>query len=120
MSTTFRSDRAGEAIRMAVARLIREEVQDPRLSMVTITSCEVARDLMNAKVFYTVLGDDKAKRDAQDGFAAATPFLRSRVGEEVPLRSVPEIIFRYDRSVENANRIDELLASLPDLQKDKQ
>ncbi len=118
MSTTFRSDRAAEAIRMAVAKLIREETQDPRLTPVTITACDISRDLQNAKIFYTVLGDDDARREARDGFAAATPFLRSRVGEEVPLRTVPEIIYRYDNSTDNAMRIDELLAGLPELQKD--
>ena len=117
MSTTFRSDRAAEAIRAAVARTISQEVQDPRLRMVTITSCEVSRDLQNAKLFYTVMGDEEAQLDAQRGFESATPFLRSRVGEEVPLRTVPEIIFRYDRSAENASRIEELLAGLPELQK---
>jgi len=117
MSTTFRSDRAAEAIRAAVARTVSQEIQDPRLRMVTITACEVSRDLQNAKIFYTVMGDEAARLDAQRGFESAAPFLRSRVGEEVPLRTVPEIIFRYDRSTENASRIEELLAGLPELQK---
>ncbi|MBV9865160.1 MAG: 30S ribosome-binding factor RbfA [Abitibacteriaceae bacterium] len=118
MSTTFRPDRAAEAIRAAVATVLREEVQDPRLSLVTVTGCEVSRDLQNAKVFYTVLGDEEARQNAQQGFERAAPFLRRRVGEEVPLRTVPEVIFRYDRSIENAMRIDEILANLPDLKKE--
>lgn len=117
MSTTFRSDRAAEAIRAAVATVITTEVQDPRLNLVTVTSCEVSRDLQNAKIFYTVLGDAAARQNAEAGFERAAPFLRRRVGEEVPLRTVPEIIFRYDRSMENAMRIDEILANLPDLKK---
>ena len=119
MSTTFRSDRAGEAIRMTVSKVLLQESSDPRLKPVTITGCEVSRDLQNAKVFYTVLGDDQARRAAQDAFASATPFLRSRVGEEVPLRTVPEIIFRYDNSTDNAMRIEELLSGLPELKKDE-
>jgi ribosome-binding factor A len=63
------------------------------------------------------MGDKEAQLQAQQGFESATPFLRTRVGEEVPLRTVPEIIFRYDRSTENASRIEELLAGLPELQK---
>ena len=118
MSTTFRSDRAAEAIRAALAKVLTEEVQDPRLSFVTITRCEVSHDLQNAKVFYTVLGDEGKRRQAELGFASAAPFLRSRVGEEVPLRTVPEILFRYDRSVENMSRIEEILAGLPELKKD--
>ncbi|HEX8834717.1 MAG TPA: 30S ribosome-binding factor RbfA [Abditibacteriaceae bacterium] len=119
MSTTFRSDRAAEAIRAATAKILREEVQDPGLGFVTITMCEVSRDLQNAKVFYTVLGDAEAQRNAEAAFDRAKPFLRSRIGEEVGLRTVPEILFRYDRSTDNAMRIEELLAGLPELQKDK-
>ncbi|HVF11443.1 MAG TPA: 30S ribosome-binding factor RbfA [Abditibacteriaceae bacterium] len=119
MSTTFRSDRAAEAVREAVARIITGEVQDPRLRLVTITSCEMSRDLQHARIFYTVLGDQEAQEKAQAGFISATPFLRSRVGQEVPMRTVPELSFRFDRSTENAMRIEELLSGLPELQKDK-
>ena len=113
MSTTFRPDRAAEAIRAVLSKIIVEEVQDPGLGFVTITACEVSRDLQNAKVFYTVLGDEDARRRAQAGFERATPFLRSRLGQELVLRTVPEIIFRYDRSTDNAMRIEEILAGLP-------
>lgn len=116
MSTTFRSDRAAEAIRGTVARVLTTEVQDPRLHTVTITGCEVSRDLQHAKLFYTVLGDEETQRQAREGFERATPFLRSRVGQEVPMRTVPELLFRYDRSLENANRLEEILAGLPELQ----
>ncbi len=116
MSTTFRPERAAEAIRAAVTKILREEVQDPGLGLVTITACEVSRDLQNAKVFYTVLGDDEARQRAAKAFERAHSFLRSRIGEEVALRTVPEVIFRYDRSTDNALRIEELLAGLPELQ----
>ena len=118
MSTTFRSDRVAEAIRAAAATIIRQEVQDPGLGFVTITSCEVSRDLQNAKIFYTVLGDPEARRSAEAAFDRAHSFLRSRIGEEVALRTVPEVSFRYDRSTENASRIEELLAGLPELKKE--
>jgi ribosome-binding factor A len=116
MSTTFRPERAAEAIRAAVTKILREEVQDPGLGLVTITACEVSRDLQNAKVFYTVLGDDDARQRAAGAFERAHSFLRSRIGEEVALRTVPEVMFRYDRSTDNALRIEELLAGLPELQ----
>lgn len=118
MSTTFRSDRAAEAIRAAATKIIREEVSDPGLGFVTITRCEVARDLQNAKVFYTVLGDAGAKERAQSAFNRAQSFLRSRIGEEIDLRSVPEILFRYDDTTDSAMRIEEILAGLPELKKD--
>jgi ribosome-binding factor A len=115
MSTTFRADRAGEAIRMTVARVLRQEVSDPRLEPITITAVEVTRDLGHAKIFYTVLGEEDAREAAQAGFESAAPFLRSRVGQEVPLRVVPELAFHYDRSTDNVMRLDEIFASLPEL-----
>lgn len=118
MSTTFRSDRAAEAIRAAAARVIREEVSDPGLGFVTITACDVSHDLQNAKIMYTVLGDEKARARAEAAFERAQSFLRRRIGEEVDLRTVPEIHFRYDLSTDSAMRIEEILNSLPELQKE--
>ena len=119
MSTTFRSDRAAEAIRASVASALQTDIQDPRLRLVTITRVEVSRDLQNAKVYYTILGDQKVRTDAERGFESAKPFLRTKVGEEVPLRVVPDLVFRYDGGTDNAMLIDEILNSLPELKKDQ-
>lgn len=116
MATTFRSDRAAEAIRMAVAKALREDVADPALENATITRVEVTHDLSFARVFYTVLGGEEALRAAQDGFERALPFLRSKVGEAVPMRTVPELRFQFDKGIENQMRMDEIFASLPELQ----
>lgn len=115
MSTTFRPERVAEAVHEAVARVLAAEVSDPRLRAVTVTRCEISHDLSFAKIFYTVLGDEDARDEAARAFERATPFLRSRVGQEVVLRTVPELSFRYDKGTENAMRIDELLAGLPEL-----
>lgn len=125
MSTTFRPERVAEAIHEAIARVLNAEVSDPRLRNVTITRCEVTHDLSFAKIYYSVMGDethteDEARIEAAQAFTRATPFLRSRVGQEVVLRTVPEIAFRYDKGTENVQRIEELLAGLPELQKDKE
>ncbi len=119
MSTTFRSDRAAEAIRMAVSRALREEISDPSLQNVTITRVEVTHDLSFARVFYTVLGGADERSAAQLGFDRAAPFLRSKIGENVPLRTVPDIGFKFDKGVENQMRMDEIFASLPELQGEK-
>jgi ribosome-binding factor A len=115
MSTTFRPERVAEAVHEAVARVLNREVSDPRLRAVTITRCEITHDLSYAKIYYTVLGDDEARLDAARAFERATPFLRSRVGQEVALRTVPELSFRYDKGTENAMRIEEILSNLPEL-----
>lgn len=120
MATTFRADRAAEAIRMSVSKALREDIQDPALQDVTITKVEVTHDLSFARIYFTVLGDDqiKARNAAVAGFDRAMPFLRSRVGEEVPLRTVPELGFRFDKGIENAMRLEEIFASLPELNKE--
>ena len=117
MSTTFRPERAAEAIHEAVAQALRAEVSDPRLQNVTITRVEITDDLSFARIYYTVRNDAEREKAAQ-AFERATPFLRSRVGQEVQLRVVPELSFRYDIGVDNTARVEELLAGLPELQKD--
>lgn len=117
MSTTFRQERVAEAVLEKAARVLNEEVSDPRLRAVTITRCEISHDLSYAKIFYTVLGDEEARLEAARAFERATPFLRARVGAEVELRTVPELSFRYDKGTENAQRIEEILSSLPELKK---
>ncbi|PQV64041.1 ribosome-binding factor A [Abditibacterium utsteinense] len=120
MATTFRADRAAEAIRMSISKALREDINDPTLQEVTITKVEVTHDLSYARLYFTVMGDDQivARNEALAGFTRAMPFLRSRVGEEVPLRSVPELGFKYDKGIENAMRLEEIFAELPELRKD--
>ena len=120
MATTFRSDRASEAIRMTIARALREEIADPRLQNVTVTNVEVTHDLSFARIFYTALAENEtqAQLDAQAAFERATPFLRSKIGAEIPLRVVPEIAFKYDKGIDNAVRLEEIFSTLPELKKD--
>ena len=114
MSTTFRPERAAEAIHEAVAQILRGEVSDPRLHDVSLTRVEITDDLSFARIFYTVRDEEERDKAAQ-AFERATPFLRSRVGQEVQLRTVPELSFRYDKGLDNAARIEELLSGLPEL-----
>jgi ribosome-binding factor A len=118
MSTTFRSDRAAEAIRATVSTTLRAEVHDPRLTDVTITHVEVSRDLQSAKIYYTVMGDKEARDAAERAFQSAKPLFRSKIGEQLQLRQVPEIAFRYDGGTDNAMSVEEILNSLPELKKD--
>lgn len=119
MATTFRADRAAEAIRMSISTALREDIQDPALQEVTVTKVEVTPDLSYARIYFTVMGDDQiaVRNEALAGFTRAMPFLRSRVGEEVPLRSVPDLGFKYDKGIENAMRLEEIFSELPELKK---
>jgi ribosome-binding factor A len=80
--------------------------------LVTITDVEVTPDVKQAKVYFTVLGGKEAREEAQAGLRSAAGWLRRELGRRVRLRHVPELIFRYDRSLERGERISAILDEL--------
>jgi ribosome-binding factor A len=110
-----RSDRVAEAIREEVALFLANDAKDPRISaLVTVTGCEVTRDLRHAKVFVSVMGNDAERAQTFEGLASVATHLRARVGRALRLRLAPEISFRPDESIARAARIEDLLASIKD------
>jgi ribosome-binding factor A len=109
-----RPARVGEELRQALAELLAREVHDPGVGFVTITHVKVSPDLQTARVSYTSLGDDKARRDTARALGRATPFLRRGIGQRLRLRRVPELMFHFDESVENQARIERILIDLAD------
>jgi ribosome-binding factor A len=108
-----RADRVAEAIREEVALFLRNSAKDPRISpLVTVTGCEVTRDLRHAKVFVSVMGTDAERAQTFEGLASAATHLRSHVGRALRLRLAPEITFRPDESIAHAARIEDLLAKI--------
>src|SRR5699024_11562050 len=75
----------------------------------TITDVEVTGDLQQAKVFFSVLGDEEEREETLLGLSKANGFIRSEIGQRIRLRKVPEIIFEYDVAHEYGNHIDALL-----------
>jgi len=112
MSTNRRTDRVAEAIREEVALYLRHEAKDPRIGFVTVTAVEVTRDLRQAKVFVSAMGSDEERKATFEGLEAVAPRLRGHLGRALRLRSAPEVLFRFDRSVANAARIETLLEAL--------
>jgi ribosome-binding factor A len=107
-----RPERVGEEIRQELAMAIAREVHDPGVGFVTLTRVKVSPDLQLARVYYTMLGDEKAKKETQRALERATPFLRRHVGSHIRLRRVPELRFELDRSVEHQDRIERILLEL--------
>lgn len=103
-----RAERIGAEMQRELAGLIRSEIKDPRLGMVTVQEVRVVRDLSHAKVFYTVLDDDKAKISGEV-LAHAASFLRRRLGQIMKLRTVPQLHFTYDHSIEDGRRLSALI-----------
>jgi ribosome-binding factor A len=107
-----RPDRVAEQLRQELSQLLLSAVHDPGIGLVTITGVKVSPDLQFARVLYTQLGDDKAKRETERALARATPFLRRHLGGRLRLRRVPELRFEFDKSVENQDRIEQILMDL--------
>jgi len=110
-----RSDRVAEAIREEVALFLRNDAKDPRISpLVTVTGCEITRDLRHAKVFVSIMGTDAERKLTFEGLDSVATHLRSRVGRALQLRLAPEIVFKPDESIAHASRIEDLLAKIKD------
>lgn len=106
-----REARLNEQLRRELSEMIRLEVRDPRVGLVTITGVEVAGDLGSARVFVRG-GDEKELLESLEGLAAAAPFLRSALGKALHIRKVPELRFQMDRSLEHAQRIERILSEV--------
>src|SRR5919106_2632233 len=113
-----RPRRIAEQIQRELADLIRLELKDPRVPpLVTITDVEVSPDQSHAKVFFTLLGNEHQIADATEGLARAAGFLRTQLAQRMKLRTIPQLEFKYDASVERGVKlsrlIDEAVASGP-------
>ena len=104
-----RSARIADQIQRSLAELIRLEVRDPRVGLVTLTGVELSRDQSHAKVFFTVLGSAAEAEEAGRGLQRAAGFLRSELSRELTSRKVPELHFEFDASVERGVRLSRLI-----------
>jgi ribosome-binding factor A len=104
-----RAERVAEGIRTELAELLREGLKDPRVGFVSIVKVEVTRDLSVAKIFFSVLGNDEAKKNSLKGLESAAGFLRSELSRRMQLRYMPELRFVLDESIEHGVRISQLL-----------
>jgi ribosome-binding factor A len=113
MAQGHRADRVGDEIRQALSEMLsRGDVHDPGIGFITLTRVKVSADLQVARVFYTTMGDPKARRETEKALQRATPFFRRQVGSRLQLRRVPELEFRFDESVASQDRIEQILRDL--------
>ena len=106
-----RSTRLGEHMRRLLADLIRRELDDPRLGLVSITEVRVSRDLAHAKVYFSLLGRDEEVGPMQTVLTRAAGKLRSELARTMTARTVPALEFLYDASLAQGARMDELIAA---------
>jgi len=105
----IRPERVAEQLRMDVADILQNDLKDPRLGMVTCTRVDLTNDLRHAKVYVSVLGEDKDKDDSMRALESATGYVRRKLTRRLGLRVSPEIVFVFDPSVEYSIRLEGLI-----------
>ncbi|MEZ4618258.1 MAG: 30S ribosome-binding factor RbfA [Caldilineaceae bacterium] len=110
--TTIRQQRVTELLFEELSIMVANELDDPKLSLVTVLGVQVSRDLRNVKIFVNHQQDDVSRREVMKGLERATPYLRGQLAERCSLRMVPELLFYYDDTPEKAARVDELLRQI--------
>jgi ribosome-binding factor A len=104
-----RSRRIAEQIQRELSNIIRLELKDPRVGMITLTDVEVSQDYSHAKAFFTLLGDAAKVAETTAALQHAAGFLRSQLARSLKLRTIPRLNFEYDVSVERGVRLSRLI-----------
>jgi ribosome-binding factor A len=108
---TARMRRVNEAVREVLSEAV-GELKDPRIGFVTVTGVETSPDLRNARVFVSVLGSEKTRRQSLRGLGAAHGVLQARLARELRMKRTPQLEFEYDPSVERGVRMTQLIDEL--------
>jgi ribosome-binding factor A len=107
--TKQRPERVQEALRQEISKIVQSEVSDSRIGFITITKVELTKDLRHAKVYFSILGDNKDKTLALKGLNSAKGYIKNIIGDRIKLRFMPEIIFKIDESLAYTKEIYDLL-----------
>lgn len=108
--------RVDEAVREVLSDAISKDLKDPRVGFVTVTAVNTSRDLRHARVYVSVLGDERARQATLEGLSSAHGYLQGVLASELKLKHTPTLAFEYDETVERAARLTELIdhATKPD------
>ena len=108
----YRTGRVAEQIKKELSVLFQTELKDPGIGFVTITGVDVTNDLSQARVYLSVMGDAEAKKSTLEALERASGYLRTEIGRRIRLRHTPELVFRFDESIEYGSRIEGLLSQI--------
>ena len=109
MANAQRARRVAGEIQRELSEILRTELKDPRVGMITLTGVEISPDLAHAKVFFTSLGPADTLAEQTSGLQRAAGFLRTMLGARLKIHNVPELRFAYDASVEQGIRLTHLI-----------
>jgi ribosome-binding factor A len=114
-----RATRVGDQILKCTASLLQQKVRDPRVSGVTLTGVQVSNDLKNATIFFSLIGDKDAVKKAQTGLDSAKGFIKRVIGIEVSLKNTPDIVFKYDPTLETGDHLEKLFQKIKSEESEK-
>lgn len=107
-----RSHRVGDLIREVICEMLLRDLNDPRLESVTITEVEVSADLKLATVFFSAMGNRSREEASLHGLQSATGYIRKKLGKELRLRYIPDLLFKVDHSFDYGSKIDRVFQTL--------
>ena len=107
-----RTERTADTIKEEIAQIVGYELEDPRLTMVTVTEVRLSADKRAARVYVTVAGDEAEHKAALEALKHAAPYVRKQLGFSLNLPRTPEIHFVRDRVEEEGERVDQLLQEI--------
>lgn len=113
--------RMSDLVRLHICELIEREINDPRVvdANITVTDVEVTPDTRYAKIFFSLIGDDEKKANAQRGLNSASGFLSRELGKRLRTRNTPHISFEFDESLERGDRMEQLFDEIKKSEKEK-
>ena len=107
-----RTERVADILREEISQIVGYELEDPRLTMVTVTEVRLSDNMRAAKVYITVAGDEQEHKLALAALKRAAPYVRKQLGLSLNLPRTPEIYFVRDRVEEEGERVDQLLRQI--------
>ncbi|MBU1208250.1 MAG: 30S ribosome-binding factor RbfA [Proteobacteria bacterium] len=107
-----RADRVGDLIREVISEMLLRDLNDPRLGSVTITEVKMTDDLKLATVFFSAMGNHPREEESLHGLQSATGYIKKRLGKELRLRYIPDLLFKVDHSFDYGSKIDRLIKTI--------
>lgn len=109
---SFKQERLAKIIEREISNIILLNTKDDRLKYVTITGVKLNKDSSIATVYFTVLGDELQKEATTANLQEAKGYIKGQLSKVLEIRKIPEIVFKYDESIEYGNKIDEILKNI--------
>lgn len=112
--TYKRTDRVGGLFRKEISSILREEIKDPRIGLVTITRVVVTDDLSLARVFFSTINTGEERQRSIQGLTSASGYIKRLLGKRLRLKRIPDIVFKFDDTLEYSSHIEEVLRGIKD------